>query len=361
VADAVSRQWGEGLVTSWNAAGWIDAGLRVGGKIARLIGARADEVVVADSTSINLFKVLVAAGQLDTRPGVLLTEAGNFPTDLYVAQGVAALLPHLTVRALPRDEIAGAIDGDTRLLALTHVHYKTAARFDMAALSARAHAVGALAIWDLSHTAGAVAVDLNEAGADLAVGCGYKYLNGGPGAPAFVFARAGLHERLGSPIPGWLGHAAPFDFVDGYAPAPGVARFQCGTPPILSMTALEQGVDLMTEAAGPDLWAKSAALFDLFATLAVARLPELALVSPADAAERGSHISFAHPHAHAMIQALIARGVVGDFRAPDILRFGLTPLYLGFADVWQAVEHIAAMLAADEWRDPRFAVRAKVT
>lgn len=361
VADAVARQWGEGLVTSWNTAGWIAGGARLGGKIARLIGAGEDEVVVADSTSINLFKALVAAGRLDMRPGVLLTEAGNFPTDLYIAQGVADLLPHLTVRALPRDRIADAIDGDTRLLVLTHVHYKTAARFDMAALTARAHAAGALAIWDLSHSVGAVPLDLAAAGADLAVGCGYKYLNGGPGAPAFLYARRGLHDRLRSPVSGWMGHAAPFDFVDDYAPAPGIARFQCGTPPILSLTALEQGVDLMLEAAGPALWAKSAALFDLFATLADARLPGLRLVSPRDAAARGSHISFAHDDAHAMVQALIARRVVGDFRAPDILRFGLTPLYLGHADIWRAVDAMAAMLAAEEWRDPRHAVRARVT
>ncbi len=360
-ADAVARQWGEGLVGSWNDAGWMAAPERIGGKVARLIGARPDEVVVAESTSVNLYKAIVALAALDDRPGVLLTEAGNFPTDLHVAEGAAALLPRLRVEAVAGGDVAAAIGPETRILLLTHVHYKTARRHDMAALTRVAHDVGARVIWDLSHSVGAVPVDLDGTGADMAVGCGYKYLNGGPGAPAFLFARAGLHERLRSPIAGWLGHAAPFDFGDDYVPAPGIARFRAGTPPMLSLLALETGVDLMLEAAGPALWAKSAALFDLFAALMAARCPAPRLVSPVDPGARGSHIAFAHPAAHAMIQALVARRVVGDFRAPDILRFGLTPLYLGFADVWRAVDHIAAMLAREEWREDGFAVRRRVT
>ena len=360
LADAVERQWGRDLIGSWNSAGWMDAPERVGGKIAGLIGAEADEVVVADSTSVCLFKALAAAASLDPRPGVILSEPGNFPTDLHVAEGLARLMPHLQVRTVPADRIADAIDADTRILMLTHVHYRTAAMHDMPALTARARAAGAAAIWDLSHSVGAVPVDLNGAGADFAVGCGYKYLNGGPGAPAFLFA-ARRHHGVEAPLAGWLGHAAPFDFGDAWQPAPGIARFRTGTPPVLGLAALEAGVDLVREAWGPALWAKSAALFDLFADLVAQRCPGLALVSPRDAARRGSHIAFAHPDAYPMVQALIARGVVGDFRAPDVLRFGLTPLYVGHADVWRAVDHMAAMLATGEWRDPRFQVRARVT
>lgn len=361
VEDVVARQWGKGLVTSWNAAGWMEAPERIGGKIARLIGAGADEVIVADSTSVNLFKLIAAAAMLDERPGTLLTEPGNFPTDLHVAEGACRLIPHLALETAPAERLAAALGPDTRILMLTHVHYRTAFRHDMAALTAAAHATGAVVIWDLSHSVGAVPLDLAAAGADFAVGCGYKYLNGGPGAPAFLYAARRWHDRLQSPVTGWLGHAAPFDFGDAWEAAPGMRRFLAGTPPILSLLALEAGVDLMLEAVGPALWAKSAALFDLFAALMAARCPSLRLVSPPDAGARGSHISFAHEGGYAMIQALIARGVIGDFRAPDVLRFGLTPLYLGFEDVWRAVDHIAAMLSAEEWRRPEFGVRARVT
>jgi kynureninase len=355
----VEREWGERLIRSWNEAGWIEAPQRIGAKIAKLIGAKPNEVIVADSTSVNLFKLLVAAAALSDRP-TLLTEAGNFHTDLHIASG-AAELTGLRLHIAPRDEIEGRIGPDTNLLLLTHVHYKSAARFDMAGVTARAKAAGALTLWDLSHSAGAVPLRLNEDGAELAVGCGYKYLNGGPGAPAFLYVAEHLQERLLSPLRGWMGHAAPFAFTDDYRPAPGIARFLAGTPPLLSLTALESGVDAFDGVEMDALWAKSIALFDMFEQLMAERCPELACISSRDPAARGSHISFRHPHAFEIIQALIEAGVIGDFRAPDVARFGLTPLYLGFEEVWRAVDICAGIMATERWREPRFAVRSKVT
>lgn len=360
VADAVRSQWGEGLVRSWNSAGWIEAPARLGGKAARLIGAEADEVVVADSTSANIFKLLSAA--LDLSPGrrVILSEPGNFPTDLYVAQGLAATRPGVEVRTLPRAEIADAAGPDTVLL-LTHVHYKTGERFDMAAVTRIARERGAIVVWDLSHSVGAVELDLRGAGVELAVGCGYKYLNGGPGAPAFLYAARDLQPRLQSPMTGWMGHAEPFAFGDEYSPAPGIARFLCGTPPILGMAALEAGLDLFLEADRTALWAKSAALCDLFIEAVERGSPEPVLVTPRDPAARGSHVSFAHPQAHAIVQALIARGVIGDFRAPDVMRFGFAPLYNTHEEAVFAGEALVDVIATRAWDEPRFHQRAAVT
>ena len=363
LADVVASEWGAGLIRSWNSADWIDAPQRVGAKIARIVGAAPHEVVVADSTSVNLFKLLVAA--LGARPGrrVILTEPGNFPTDLYVAQGVAALLPDVEVRTAPRNRIADAIDEDVAVVMLTHVHYKTGERFDMAALTQAAHAKGALMLWDLSHSAGALAVDLSACDADLAIGCGYKYLNGGPGAPAFLFVAERLQGQLTSPLTGWMGHAAPFAFGDDYAAGEGVKRFLCGTPPILALAALEVGVDLFLEADLQALADKSQRLCSLFIDLVEQRCEGfgLTLATPRDAAQRGSHVSFRHDHGYEIMQALIDRGVIGDFRAPDILRFGFTPLYTRCADVWSAAEHLRAILADRTWDQPQFATRAKVT
>jgi kynureninase len=357
--ELVEREWGERLIRSWNEAGWIDAPQRVGAKIAALIGARPHEVIVADSTSVNLYKLLVAAARLSDRP-VLLSEAGNFHTDLHIASG-AAELTGLRLDPVPRGEIEPSIGPDTNLLLLTHVHYRSAHRFDIAALTARARKAGALTIWDLSHSAGAVPLRLNEDGAELAVGCGYKYLNGGPGAPAFLYVAEHLQERLVSPLRGWMGHAEPFAFTDDYRPAPGIARFLAGTPPVLGLAALETGVDAFAGVPMEALWSKSVALFDLFDRLMAERCPELGCISPRDPALRGSHISFRHRHAFEIVQALIEAGVIGDFRAPDVARFGLTPLYLRFEDVWRAVDVCAGILATERWRAPRFAVRSKVT
>ena len=358
ITDMVDRQWGNRLIRSWNE-GWIDAPQRIGDKIARLIGADASEVIVTDSTSVNLFKLIVAALRFDQTRTVIVSEAGNFPTDLHIAEGAVACVPGATLNAVPRDRISDAIDDRTALVLLTHVHYKTAERFDMAEWTARAHAAGALILWDLSHSAGAVPAELNHCEADLAVGCGYKYLNGGPGAPAYLFVASRLQERLASPLSGWMGHAAPFDFADGYAPAPGIKRWLAGTPPMLAMAALEAGVDVMLEADHAAIAAKSASLFNLMASIGDAL--GLDCVSPRDPVHRGSHISFRHPYAYALCQALIAEGVIGDFRDPDILRFGLTPLYVSHEDLVRAGTIMATILAEDRHTNPAFSKRYAVT
>jgi len=356
----VADQWGHSLIRSWNEHGWIDAPARIGAKIAGLIGARPHEVIVADSVTVNIFKLLTAAAPLAPERRTVLSEAGNFHTDLHVASGAAELLG-MDLKVVARDALDAAIGADTNLLLLTHVHYKAGYRFDMAAMTARAREAGARVIWDLSHSAGAVPVDLNGAGAELAVGCGYKYLNGGPGAPAFLYVAEALQEQLVPALRGWMGHAAPFAFTDDYEPAPGIARFLAGTPPMLSLLALESGLDAFDGVDMDVVWAKSVALFDLFAARAAERCPGLECVSPAEPDRRGSHISFRHPQAFELCQALIEAGVIGDFREPDVIRFGLTPLYLGFEEVWRAVEIAAGILETESWRQPRFAVRGKVT
>jgi len=360
---ALRNEWGEGLIRSWNDADWIAAPARIGGKIARLIGAAANDVVAADSTSVNLFKLLTAGVRAQPGRRVILTETGNFPTDLYIAQGVAASIPGVEVRAVPREAVADAIDSDVAVVMLTHVHYKTAARWDMAAITARVHTAGALALWDLSHSAGAIEVDLRACEADLAVGCGYKYLNGGPGAPAFLFVAEHLQAALHSPLSGWMGHASAFDFSDAWRPAAGVGRFLCGTPPVLGLTALEVGVDIALEADMAAVTRKSAALWNLFAARVEVRLGRygLDLISPRDPAARGSHISFAHPEGYRIMQAVIARGVIGDFRDPDVLRFGLTPLYLGYEDIWRAVEILHEVMHEEAWRSQAVRATGRVT
>jgi kynureninase len=358
VTDTVERQWGGDLIASWNKHDWIGAPQRIGDRIAPLIGAKAGEVLVGDSTSVNLFKLLAAA--LAARPGrkTILSEAGNFPTDLYIAQGVGGMAG-ATLRTVDADAVEGAIDAGTAVVMLTHVDYRSGRRHDIDRLTAAAHAAGALMLWDLSHSAGAVAVDLNAAGADLAVGCGYKYLNGGPGAPAFLFVAEALQDRLASPLSGWLGHAEPFAFEPDYRPAPGISRFQAGTPSILAMAALEAGLATFDGVSTADLEAKSRRLSDLFIALVEERCPELTLASPRE--NRGSHLVLAHPHAYALMQALIERGVIGDYREPDLVRFGFAPLYNGYADVWRAVEVVAAILASRSWDAPRFHRRQRVT
>jgi kynureninase len=359
LAEIVTEEWGEQLIRSWNSRDWIGAPQRIGARLAPLLGARANEVIVTDSTSVNLFKLLVAAARLSDRP-VLLSEAGNFHTDLHIASGVADLLG-LRLEIVPRDQIERRIGPETNLLLLTHVHYRTAERFDIARITARAKDAGALTVWDLSHSAGAVPLDLNGAGAELAVGCGYKYLNGGPGAPAFLYVAGHLQERLVSPLRGWMGHAEPFAFTDAYRPAAGLDRFLAGTPPILSLAGLECGLEAFAGASVERLWSKSNALFDVFHALVEQNCPELQCVTPRLPEQRGSHIAFRHPHAFEICQALIAAGVIGDFRAPDVIRFGLTPLYLGFEDLWHGVDRLARIMASGSWREPQFAIRGKVT
>jgi kynureninase len=356
----VRGEWGDGLIRSWNSAGWFDMAQRIGGKIAALVGAAPNEVIACDSTSVNLFKLIAAA--LAMRPGrkVILSEPGNFPTDLYMIAGLEA--QGLAERRLaPREALAEALDADVALLMLTHVHYKTGALHDMAALTRAAHAAGALVLWDLSHSTGALPVDLRGAGADFAVGCGYKYLCGGPGAPAFAFVAERHHASLAQPLTGWFGHAAPFDFSDDYTAAPGIAQLQCGTPPVLGLAALEVGVDLIAEIGVERLYAKSRALSEFFLACLEGLGVNLELVSPAASDQRGSQLSFRHTGAYAICQALIARGVIGDFRSPDVLRLGFAPAYLGFADIVHAAQHLAQVLASGEWQSDAFRVRAAVT
>jgi kynureninase len=391
VAAAVAQEWGDGLIRSWNDAGWIALPQRVGDRIGTLVGARPGECVAADSTSVNLFKVLSAASRIVRADAparrVIVSERQNFPTDLYIAEALCRELgwslellePEAIVRRL--SEGRGA---DVAIVMLTQVNYRTGALHDMAAMTALAHASGALSVWDLAHSAGALPVDLNGADADFAIGCGYKFLNGGPGAPAFVWAHPRHAGRFWQPLSGWMGHAAPFTFRPGYEPAPGIGRFLCGTPAVLSLTALECGVDTL-HAADPlggmaALRGKSVALTELFIALVDERCAALgfAVASPRDARSRGSQVSLVHAsadgasHGYAIVQALIARGVIGDFRAgtaadehgpalPDILRFGFTPLYLRFVDVYDAVEHLVQAMQAGEHREARFNQRSAVT
>ena len=360
LAEVVQGEWGEGLIRSWNAAGWIDLPQRVGAKIAPLIGAHPHEVIVADSVSVNLFKLISAA--LMMRPGrkVVLSEPGNFPTDIYMIEGLEA--QGLGERRLAsRENLIDALDDDVALLLLTHAHYKTGELFDMAALTEAAHRAGAIVLWDLSHSGGALPVDLNACEADFAVGCGYKYFNGGPGAPAYAFIAERHHGDVRQPLSGWMGHARPFAFSDDYEPAPGVDRLLCGTPGILGLAALEVGVDLISEIGIERLHAKSQALSEFFRQCLAEADLDLDRVSPTDPAERGSQLSFRHSEAYAICQALIARGVIGDFRDPDILRFGYAPAYLRFADMAEAVRHLAEVLETGEWQRAEFRERAAVT
>jgi kynureninase len=362
--DVIRRQWGEGLITSWNRHGWVDLPARVGAKIAQLIGARAHEVVVCDSISVNLFKLIAAA--LELRPGrrVVLTERGNFPTDLYVAQGLRDLLgERVELRAVASRELAAALDADTALLMLTHVDYRSGRMHDMARLTAAAHATGALVLWDLAHSAGAAPVELNAAGADLAVGCGYKSLNGGPGAPAFVFVAERWHEQARQPLTGWFGHAQPFAFEPEFQAAAGVRRFLAGTPPVLGLKALEVGVDLLLEVDRQALRAKSVELTELFIRLVEERCAGcgFALASPRDPGVRGAQVAFRHEEGYPIMQALIARGVIGDFRAPDLLRFGFAPLYVRFVDLFDAVASLHEIMDQRAWDRAEFKQRSVVT
>ena len=357
VAQTIENKWGRDLIASWNKHGWIEQSATLAAMLAPIIGAAADEISVGDSTSINLAKLLGAA--IKARPGrrVILSETGNFPTDLYIAAAVQGA----ELRTVAAAELPAALTDEVAVLMLTHVDYRSAKVHDMAELSRAAQDVGALALWDLSHSAGAVELELTASGADLAVGCGYKYLNGGPGAPAYLFVARRLQEQLANPLPGWLGHADPFAFEPDYRPAPGIARFTSGTPSIIAMAALEAGLASFDGVAMADLAAKSRALSELLRTEIEERCPELILASPIDPAMRGSHLVFAHPNAYALMQALIARGVVGDYREPDLVRFGFTPLYTGYEDVVRAASIIADVIATREWEDARFQARSRVT
>ena len=389
VQQVITQEWGRDLIKAWNTADWMHLPERVGDKIARLVGAAPGELVVADSTSLNLYKVLAAAIRIAQAQSVdggpqrklVVSERSNFPTDLYIAESLCK--QHgLTLKLVDSvDEIPGTLNAELAVLMLTEVNYRTGYKHDMAALTAAAQAAGALTVWDLAHSAGAIPVDLKGANADFAIGCGYKYLNGGPGAPAFVWVHPRHTDRFWQPLSGWMGHAAPFEFTPGYQPAPGIRRYVCGTPSVIGASALECGVDTVL-AAEPyggmaALREKSLALTEAFAALAEERCGEFGVyaVSPREPAQRGSQVCLAlraplQQAGYAVVQALIERGVIGDFRAgdparleavPHILRFGFTPLYIGFAEVWDAVEQLRQVLASGEWREARFNQKSAVT
>ncbi len=363
LAAVVADEWGEGLITSWLGAEWSTAPRRIGDKIGRLIGANPGEIVATDSTSVNIFKALTAALSLRRERTVILSEATNFPTDVYMMQGIEAFSGgRVKAVTVAPDVIVDALNEDVAVLLLTQVHYKSGRVRDMAAITRRAHEVGALVVWDLSHSAGAIPVDLNGAKADFAIGCGYKFLNGGPGAPAYLFAAA-RHHAATPVLSGWFGHARPFAFEEDYDPASGIERFQCGTPPVLGLSALEVGVDLMLEADMAEIRRKSLALGDLF----IEQMQPLCdaygfeLVSAQGHAERGSQVAYAHPQGYQIVQALKEFDVIADFRAPDILRFGLTPLYLRYQDIVETVERLEKVCATRAWDKPQYHQRAAVT
>jgi kynureninase len=365
VFDTVRAQWGEDLIAGWTKHGWMDLPHRIGDKIATLVGAGPGTVVACDTTSLNLYKLLAAA--LAERPDrrSVVSERANFPTDLYVAEGLFRTLGkgHRLRLVDSAEDVIGAIDDDTAAVMLTQVDYRTGALHDMAAVTKAAHDKGALVIWDLAHSAGALPVDLAGCDADYAVGCGYKYLNGGPGAPAFLYVAPRLQAGFVPALQGWLGHAKPFDFETGYRPADGISRAIVSSPPILSLVALECGVDTLLRWNMADIRAKSEALGEIFRILvdSVADRLGLTRASPREFEKRGSQVCYRHEHGYAIVQALVARRVVGDFRTPDILRFGFAPLYLRHVDVWDAAANLVDVIETKAYDDPAFRLRAKVT
>lgn len=371
VLKTLNEEWGRDLIKSWNTAGWMDMPAKIGAQIAALLGADAHEVVTADSTSVNLFKVLSAAVRMRPDRQVILSEKGNFPTDLYIAQGLAQLLNEgHELRLVDREELPEAIDSSIGVVMLTQVDYRTGSSLDMKALTEKAHAVGAVTIWDLAHSAGAIPVDLNDANADFAIGCGYKYLNGGPGAPAFLFVASRHADSFTQPLSGWMGHRQPFEFGTEYEPASGVSRYLCGTPPVLSMVALQSGVELMGDAVKAHgmkaIHEKACRQTDIFLSRLFANGNPFGLtrLTPHDNEQRGSQASVSIPdgdQAYAIVQALISKGIIGDFRAPNIMRFGFAPLYLSHVEVFDAAEQLLQILRDETWREDRFLTRQAVT
>lgn len=368
-AEVITQEWGTGLIRSWNTAGWFELPSRLGDKLASLLGAREGELVITDTTSLNIFKALAASLRIQQKRQpkrrVILSERDNFPTDLYMIQGMIDLLQQGYEMRLIDDELPleRALDEDVAVVLLSHVNYRSGQMHDMAAVTRQAHERGALVIWDLAHAAGAVPVDLNGADADYAVGCTYKYLNGGPGSPAFIWVAPRHIPDFWQPLSGWWGHQRPFDMTVAYEPAGGIRRYLCGTQPIVSLAMVECGLDLAREADMAEVRKKSLALGDLFIALVEERCAghPLTLVTPRDHAQRGSHVSLRHPNGYEVMQALIARGLIGDYREPEVLRFGLTPLYFGYADVWDAVEILKDVLDSKAWDKPEFKQRSAVT
>jgi len=363
--EVVEQQWGQDLIKSWNLHQWIDLPVSAGEKIGGLIGAAPGQTICCDSVSVNLFKLLSAALMMQPGRSVVLSQRGNFPTDLYMVQGLARLLgdDKCTLRLAADDDIASAMDDSVAVVLLSHVNFRSGALYDMGEITEKAHANGILVIWDLAHSAGVVPVQLDECDVDFAVGCGYKYLNGGPGAPAFLYAASRHHASVQQPLSGWMGHQAPFDFDNEYHAGAGVTGFLSGTPPVVSLSILDAALDIFADINIVDVRKKSLALADLFLQM-VEQVPELCkltLISPREESRRGSQLAYRHPQAFAICQALIAQGVIADFRAPDILRVGFSPLFLRFTDIGHSVQVLSAIMRDERWRDPVYAVRHKVT
>ncbi len=362
VQEVITQQWGKDLIRSWNCNQWMKKPAQLGDKIGQLIGAKAGQVLSCDTTSINIFKLAAAAVKMRPGRSKLITETGNFATDLYLLQGLAKLLgDQVQVVALPRKQVLDAIDDDTALVLLTHVHFKTGAMWDMPAVTQQVQQHAALMMWDLCHSVGAMPIHLDTANADLAVGCTYKYLNGGPGSPAFVYVAKRLQSEFEQPLTGWLGHAKPFDFNDEYQGANGIQQAMCGTPPVLANASLEVALDVMLKADLTQVRHKSSHMGDLFIQLVQQRCPWFEIGSPVDNAIRGSQVSLVHDQGYAIIQALIERNIIGDFRAPDHLRFGFTPLYLRYVDLWDTVDALVDIMTHDLWNQPQFLAKQAVT
>ena len=362
VARTITHEWGEMLITGWNKAGWMDQPRAIGDRIARLIGAEPGHVVMGDTLSIKVYQALASCLQMNPSRRVILSDTGNFPSDLYMAQGLCQTLgPGYVLKTVAPEDVLNAIDDTIAVLMITEVDYRTGRKHDMAALTARAHATGALTVWDLAHSAGALPVDLAGCGADFAVGCSYKYLNSGPGGPAFIYVAPRHANAVLPALSGWLGHAAPFDFDQTYTPGPGIDRMRVGTPPVLQLAALEASLDIWDLVDMQDLRAASLDLSDQFIQGVKAACPQLELATPRDRAMRGSQVSFRHNDGYAIMQALIAGGVIGDFRAPDILRFGITPLFINADDVAAAIGRLADVMDGALWDRPEYKFRAKVT
>lgn len=362
--EVVQKEWGEGMIASWSQAGWFESPIRVGNKIAPLIGANEGEVIVADTTSVNIFKALCAAISLNKGRQIMLSEKGNFPTDLYMMQGIASFSEgRLINKVVEPSVILEELTEEVAVLLLTQVHYKTAAIKDMKTITQKAHEKGILVVWDLSHSVGSIEVALNDCQVDFAVGCGYKFLNGGPGAPAFMYVAKRHQQKALSILSGWMGHQDPFAFTDEYTPAPNIARFRCGTPGILSMAALENGVDLFGQTTIKDLRQKAIQLSHLFMELMAQECGDFGftLASPAEDEKRAGHVAYSHEEGHGIYQAIKKEGVVSDFRTPDILRFGITPMYLRFQDIFKVVNIIKAVMETRAWDRAEYKVRAAIT
>lgn len=362
VSEVISQQWGAHLIKGWNVDGWMAQPARVGDLVGRLIGAEAGTVVMGDTLSLKVHQALSAALQM--RPGrkVVLSDSGNFPTDLYMADGlIRQLAQGHELRVVAPEDVMDAIGDDIAAVMLTQVDYRTGRVHDMDAITARAHESGAVMIWDLAHSAGAIAVDIAGSGAEFAVGCTYKYLNGGPGAPAFIYVRPNIVNTINPALAGWLGHEAPFAFDLEYRPGAGIERMRIGTPPVVQLAALEHALKVWDGVDMHDVRTASVLLSEHFIAEVEAKCPELHLASPRDPMARGSQVSFHFEQGYAVMQALIARGVIGDFRAPDIMRFGFTPLYLDEDDVTQAVETLSDILKNRVWDRPEYLTRQRVT